>query len=166
MYHQRLKIPVWIFEGIFYDMCPRHISWVRGDIVAVSSYEGEAPSFVVVVGGMMFHCVPPHMVSLAKQIPEGTLPGDLLSDKNCPHGPFHEAPLMERGTAVTFRHKGLTRPAKYLTTLDWGEANENMHILQTPEGDLAFKANPSVCFLPLPPGRWPDWKKLRHSFKV
>lgn len=169
-------LPCYVRAEYLYDMDPAKVgSYVPGCAFAVSSYPGSVPTFQVMLDdGSVFSYLPPHALvdlPLWKQAQEDSIePVDAahLAYHNCPSGDFclHSFKALRGDVQAYFKNTGRWLSARYLSTLDWYEGNDLLHLVALENGQYAFLPQHKLKFgadaeLSLPP-----FKKLRAAWVV
>ena len=138
-------------------------------IIGISSYPGSTPTFKIVLKNRcLFSYIPPHAVKIAtdKISEQKQLPLEELVYHNCPseniavHS-FHE--LQKMPVVAFFKTSQKWLNATYITTIDWYEGNDLLHMIKLENGQFAFLPNHKIKF-----GNneheFPKYKKLHHEW--
>ena len=161
----------WVENRVLYDDDPAHEGWSPCVMFGLSSYEGHAPTFSVLLGnGAMFHYVPPHRLRHAD--PSETACGEVRFDLSdlVYHGSragrivvtAYEA-LRDANVTAHFKHARTRMNARYVATVDWVDGNDLLHVLALENGQFAMLPSHKVMVGDAP---LPNYKKLRKEWRV
>ena len=175
---------VWVNDTVFYNLEKDSDNWVKVKVFGLTCLKGRVPTFEILTQeGYVFSDIPPHL--LRWQAPLHKEPGHELSVfkqfyalsslvyNNCLSEEFALASfpeLMARHAFTYFKAEARYEKAHYWFSLDFYRNNNWYHCLKLANGQLAFIPSHKIVFSDnpdLPENHvFPDYKKLRHEFKV
>jgi hypothetical protein len=152
-----------------YDMDLSHAGeFVPCTAFAISSYEGSAPTFkVLLADGTVFSYVPPSAL-IDKDKPSGdVLELADLAYHNCPSGDVCVCTFAELAGPVSafLRRQGKWMGGTYLFTIDWYTGNDLLHLIALDNGQYAFLPNHKVKFRD-GTREFKPYKKMHQEWKV
>lgn len=155
----------------FYNM---EIEWVGDeplhecDVFAISSYQGHQITFSVRIreNGGLFHYLPihalhskPDIFKIANKLQEHT-----LCYHNCPDWNISVNSYEFLQGDVTVFIRSEIHPGKYVLTIDWYKANQNMHLISLRNGQFCLVPSHKVLFRSKK-SSLPDYKKLYAEWR-
>lgn len=162
---------VWVHHKYFYDMENVEAEpYVRCVVFAVSSYQGHEPTFVVrtLREGGIFHYIPVRALASIKK-PTFDIAEGHLCYHNCPDFwiSVNQYRYLCGKVMVTFvRPEQKVISGEYILTVDWPQANQNMHLIALDSGQFAWVPSHKVLFRNKTNAALPPYKKLRQQWIV
>lgn len=146
VHYEISPIKAFVHETALFDEDASKQGFVGCTVFAVSSYEGESPTFGIMLDdGSVFFYIPAHKLSLTGE----ELKYDLkdLVYHNCPPGDVVVNNFsIFKSVSVYLKFKDVWEDGKYICTFDWFQDNGLLHFIILKNGQFCFMPSHKVKF--------------------
>ena len=162
-------IKAWVKKHVLYNMDTQFSNYNElCEIIGVSSYKNNSPTFIINVNGAIFYYVPPNLIFNKADYKETTSLKNTCYN-NCPSEKFFLYKLdslLNKKIYSYFKHIGKWRSGKYLFSLDWPDDNIVLNCLSLDNGWFSFTPNHKMLISDKEPKNLPNYKKLKREWIV
>lgn len=168
------KMTVWVKEDIFFDLETQTDNWIKCTVFGITCLTGKVPAFEILTpDGYLFSDIPPHMIkwNQSSDATQFTLIDLVYNNCLSEHFAISQFPELENRVAFVYlKNKKEYIKAQYWFSLDFYKDNNWFHCMKLDNGQIAFIPSHKIIFSvngELAKGHvFPQYKKLRHTFKV
>lgn len=166
---------IWVNRGVFFNLEKDNDKWEKVKLFGITCLTGKIPTFEIITQeGYVFSDIPLHLVRWKEKIDTKEYTLSSLVYNNCLSEEFviSQFPELQARFAYVFiKQTNEYVKGQYVFSLDFYKNNNWYHCMKLENGQFAFIPSHKIIFsqnehTDMNQLKFPDFKKLRHEFKV